>query len=147
MHTKLVLSADGGSRAKLEEAVGGFCEIAVFPNARSYKLRLAGTGCGSKTYTGSFRKGGKQHKVTITDHRTRTCRDLVPAKIIVEETVPGFPGAITMTKYSNDRAASRECPAPGSLFNCMPPTSPDNTACGADRSWIQESCPGVQYLD
>jgi hypothetical protein len=147
VHTKLSLSAQGGSKAKLEEAVDGFCEIAVFPNPRTYRLRLAGTGCGSKTYTGSVRKGGKQYKVEITDHRTRTCRDLVPAKIIVKETVPGFPGAITFTKYSNDRANARECPASGAVFNCMPPTQPGNKACGEDRSWIQDNCPGVTYLD
>lgn len=39
------------------------------------------------------------------------------------------------------------CPAPGSSINCMPPVAPGNTVCGADRSWIQEKCTGVSYLD
>ena len=108
MHTKLTLSNDRGSRAKLEEGLDGFCEIAVVPNPREYRLRLEGTSCGSKIYSGSVRKQGKQYKVKITDHRTRVCRDLVPAQIIVEETVPGFPGPITMTQYSLDRAPEGE---------------------------------------
>lgn len=102
VHTKLVLSADRGSKAHLEEVVGGFCEIYVAPNPRDYRLRSAGTSCGSRYYTGSYRKNGQRYTINITDHRTRTCRDLVPAKIIVEETSPGFPGPISVTKYSFD---------------------------------------------
>ena len=46
LHTKLELKAATFSTATLEEAVGGFCEIAVVPNPRTYRLRLTGTDCG-----------------------------------------------------------------------------------------------------
>jgi hypothetical protein len=39
------------------------------------------------------------------------------------------------------------CPASGAVFNCMPPIAPGNTVCGEDRSWIQDKCQGVSYLD
>jgi hypothetical protein len=39
------------------------------------------------------------------------------------------------------------CPASNAVFNCMPPVSPDNAACGEDRGWIQAKCEGVSYLD
>jgi hypothetical protein len=102
--TSLVLK-NGPAAATLEEHVGGFCEIAVVPNARTYRLKQTGTSCGSKIYSGSFRKQGKTHSIKITDHRTRLCEDVVPAAIIVEETVPGFPGPITTKKFSLDREA------------------------------------------
>lgn len=105
-HTKLTLEASRYSTAKLEEGLEGFCEIAVVPNPRTYRLRLASTSCGSRIYTGSVTKSGKKYAVKITDHRTRLCEDVVPAAVIVEETVPGFPGAITTTKYSYDGAPS-----------------------------------------
>lgn len=105
-HTKLTLAAGHYSTAKLEEGLDGFCEIAVVPNPRTYRLRLAGTSCGSRIYSGSVTKSGKKYAVKITDHRTRLCEDVVPAAVIVEETVPGFPGAITTTKYSHDGAPS-----------------------------------------
>jgi hypothetical protein len=104
IHTKLDLKAAHFSTATLEEAVGGSCEIAVFPNARTYRLRQTGTQCGSRIFAGSVKKQGKSYAIKITDHRSRLCRDLVPASVIVEETVPGFPGAITTTKYSHDGA-------------------------------------------
>src|SRR5262245_50190040 len=47
VHTKLDLAAAPHSTAKLEEAVEGSCEIAVIPNPRTYRLRLANTSCGS----------------------------------------------------------------------------------------------------
>lgn len=101
LHTKLDLKADYFSTASLSEAVGGFCEIAAVPNPRTYRLRLASVDCGSRIYTGSVKKQGKSYKIKITDHRTRLCENVVPAAIIVEETVPGFPAG---TKYSYDGA-------------------------------------------
>jgi hypothetical protein len=99
VHTKLALTADGGSKAHLEEAVGGMCAIAVRPNPRDYRLRAAGGSCGSKIFTGSQRSGAT---IKITDHRTRMCEDVIPALIVVEETIDGQ----TTTRYSGDAAAS-----------------------------------------
>jgi hypothetical protein len=105
VHTKLALTDDGASRAALEEAVGGFCEIYVAPNPRSYDLKDAGTSCGSRIFTGTVRSGVELYSIRITDHRTRICRDLPPAMIIVEETreTPDT-GPVTTTMYSHDRA-------------------------------------------
>jgi hypothetical protein len=106
VHTKLDLKAEYRSTASLQEAVGGSCEIAVFPNQRTYRLRLEGTDCGSRIYAGFRKKDGESYAIKITDHRTRLCENVVPAAIIVEETVPGFPGPITTTTYSNNAPAA-----------------------------------------
>lgn len=87
-HTRLVLSDSGGSKAHLEEALDGFCEIAVMPNPRDYKLRAAGQDCGSRIFTGSFRKNGEKHSIKIIDNRTRLCENVVAGAIEVEETTP-----------------------------------------------------------
>lgn len=101
-HTKLELTAEPESKAHLEEAVDGFCEIAIIPNARDYKLAPGGTSCGSRIFTGTFVKGSEVWSLKITDHRTRLCEDVVPAKIIVEETIDRHQGPIRATKYSHD---------------------------------------------
>lgn len=96
VHTAIELSSyRSGSRIDLRETVGGFCEIYVDPQERFYRLRFDGTACGSRIYKGKKKINGKTREITVTDHRTRTCRDLVPAKIIVEETDQP-------TKYSFD---------------------------------------------
>lgn len=107
VHTRLELVSSNGARARLSERLGegSRCRLAVFPNEREFRLTQSSTSCGSKIYKGTRQKDGKTHKITVTDHRTRMCRDLVPAKIIIEETVPGFPGPITTTKYSYDGPA------------------------------------------
>jgi hypothetical protein len=101
VHTVLELKNAGGARAALHEKVSGMCKLAVFPDLREYRLRLDATACGSKIYKGSKRIDGKPRSITVTDHRSRTCKDLVPAKIIIEET-DRF-GA-KQTKYSFDGA-------------------------------------------
>lgn len=101
VHTSLTLGNRYGARAELREALDGFCEIYVEPQERSYRLRLAGTSCGSKIYEGKKRIGGKLRTIKIVDHRTRMCRDLVPARIIVEETDRN---GDVQTKYSFDGA-------------------------------------------
>lgn len=98
VHTSLVLHSDGGARATLEERVGGFCELYVAPTTREFRLRAAGTSCGSKIYKGRKKVDGVWRSITITDHRKRVCRDLVPAKIIVEEKWSGH----ETTRYSYD---------------------------------------------
>lgn len=217
-HTKLVLSNKDGSKAHLEEALDGFCELAVIPNPRDYKLRAAGQDCGSRIFTGSFRKNGEKHSIKIVDNRTRLCENVVAGAIEVEETSPRG----TVQKYSYDAPPSTTvtiegelvatmgiggentgmsiktasetlelvldsgernqfvdgqkarvtgkkttlsgvethnrpaidvesmlvCPSPGSI-NCMPgPNVRLSNLCAPDnRSWIQASCAGVQYLD
>jgi hypothetical protein len=94
VYTSLELHNRGGAKAALEEHVGGVCELYVAPQPREYRLRFAGTSCGSKIYKGRKKVGGEWRNLTITDHRTRTCRDLVPAKIIVQEN--------SVTRYSHD---------------------------------------------
>ena len=84
VHTALTLSSQGGARAELREALDGSCEIYVAPQPRAYRLRLDGTSCGSKIYKGKKRVAGALREITIKDHRSRLCRDIVPAKIIVE---------------------------------------------------------------
>jgi hypothetical protein len=98
VHTAIELSSyRSGSRIDLEEVVGGLCELYVAPQERFYRLRFDGTACGSRIYKGQKKINGKTRSITVTDHRTRICRDLVPAKIIVEETDQP-------TKYSFDGA-------------------------------------------
>ena len=80
------------------------CQLAVRPNLRTYRLRLAGTDCGTRVYAGSRKVDGKSFAIKITDNRARLCENVVAAAVIVEETEPGFPGAITTTKYSYDGA-------------------------------------------
>ena len=76
----------------------------MVPNARDYRLRRTGTSCGSSTYSASFTKGIETWSIKITDHRTRTCRDVIPAKVIITETHDGPLGPIEITQYSSDRA-------------------------------------------
>jgi hypothetical protein len=97
-HTNLSLRADYYSTATLEERVGGSCEMLPLPNKRAYRLKLSRTDCGTRIYTGSVTKKGKRSEITITDNRARLCRDLVAAKVIVDETRDG----VTTTKYSHD---------------------------------------------
>lgn len=104
VHTKIDLTSTGGSKATVSEGLEGTCELYVMPNPRTYKLKDAGSSCGSRIFKGSVTKGGKKYSIKITDHRTRLCEDIIPALLVVEETVPGFPGAITTTKYSYDQA-------------------------------------------
>jgi hypothetical protein len=101
IHTVLELKNQPSGRAALHEAVDGFCKIGVIPDAREYRLRRAGTSCGSTIYKGRRRVKGAWRNITVTDHRTRICRDLVPARVIVEET-DRF-GEL-QTKYSHDAA-------------------------------------------
>ena len=114
VHTAIELSSyRSGSRIDLREVVGGVCEIYVEPQERFYRLRFDGTSCGSRIYKGKKKINGKTREITVTDHRTRMCRDLVPAKIIVEETdhptkysFDGAPAASTSTWLT---IAPRQC--------------------------------------
>jgi hypothetical protein len=107
VHTSLSLSnvAGAGAQAMLDEVVAGTCEIYVERQLRGYELRLDDTSCGSKIYKGSALVNDKVRSITITDHRTRMCRDRVPARIIVEETDDA--GAV-QTRYSLDSTPADE---------------------------------------
>lgn len=72
-----------GPFALLENGVAGFCEIYVFPNERIYHLQLKSVSCGSGHYEASRITESGMEKLTVIDHRTRICRDLPPAQILV----------------------------------------------------------------
>lgn len=71
--------------ARLHDALSGECRRLVDPDPRTYTLMFEGTSCGSRIFTASITVDGVARKVTLTDHRTRVCKDLVPANVIVEE--------------------------------------------------------------
>lgn len=122
VHTRLTLAAATYSTATIEEALSGFCELYVEPNPRTYRLRLAGTDCGTRIYAGSVTKKGKRYSVKITDNRARLCENVVAAAVIVEETIPGSPAPSTTTKYSYDGAptdAAGTATLEGTLMSTM----------------------------
>ncbi|SMF04663.1 hypothetical protein [Pseudobacteriovorax antillogorgiicola] len=77
--------------AKLERTLDGYCKIGYNPNPRSYFLTAKPAGCGSVKYEGIRKNSetGELDTVDIIDHRGRLCKDLVPAKIIVKESLAG----------------------------------------------------------
>lgn len=103
VHTRLDLAQDHFSTATLTERAV-VCKVLVPPDLRTYRLRLTDTDCGTRFYAGSRKVDGKSFTIKITDNRARLCLNVVDADVIVEETAPGFPGAITTTKYSYDGA-------------------------------------------
>ncbi len=111
LYTELDLKAATYSTASLEERVGGSCEIAVIPNARTYRLKLKDTDCGTRIYSGSLTKAGKHSEITITDNRARVCRNVVLAQVIVEEKSNGQ----TVKKYSYDGVGAQAVTVTGTL--------------------------------
>jgi hypothetical protein len=90
-HTELTLSLDrtpSGLRASLRNVVDGTCRILVDPAARDFRLEITAESCGSKIYKGTETVAGEKHEITITDNRSRLCRDVVPA-VVVEENLGG----------------------------------------------------------
>jgi len=101
-YAELTFDPDGDPPvAKLENKLDGMCEMAVLPQQRSYKLRREEDNCGSHVFSGTVVTGAEHEFVTIliTDHRTRLCRDVVPAMIVVEETRSN---GDVVTRYSFD---------------------------------------------
>lgn len=133
LYTTLELKNEPSAKAVFGQGLDGFCEIAISVETRTFSIRLDSESCGSKVYVGTRGRGSKKSSVRITDHRSRVCRDIVPALVIVEATVPGFPGAITTTQYSSDRPVVTDACA-----------SKDQTACLANAScqaeWGPSSC-------
>jgi hypothetical protein len=88
-----------GDVAVFEDFVKGTCKVGVRPNTRFSKLSFVRANCGSRIYEGGFLTAEGYVQVTITDHRTRLCKDIVPAKIIV--TFQTYEGK-AQTLYSQD---------------------------------------------
>ncbi len=86
IHTKLLLEVVGNiGTAKLSDHVGGFCEIFVPENKRSYQLVLKETNCGSKTYQ---QTEDAVEAIEVIDNRSRLCEDIVQALIVLKEYGP-----------------------------------------------------------
>ncbi len=100
LHVKLDLANSPLGIATLKGAVGGMCEIAAPDDERSYRLHTAGTSCGSKIYTGRAKVKGVWNTIRVTDHRSRVCLDVVPAQIVVEESVPTANGRVSTELFS-----------------------------------------------
>jgi hypothetical protein len=147
-YTSLELTPNG--RAKLVSMLTGRCALTAFyaPFIRDYSLRQTGTNCGSKIYEGTTRVDGPvargRAKIKITDHRSRVCRDLVPAKIIVEEAATGLPRQtlFSQSEVTRDPCANFACPtgqvctAPADAPYCIPAVTRDpcaNFACPAGQ--------------
>lgn len=97
--TKMTLDLTEGY-VGFEEKMSGECKIAIAPDPRVYHVELTGTPCGSRVYQAHVTTDGKAREVTVTDHRSRLCRDMVPARIIVSET--SMDGTDTRTFYTYD---------------------------------------------
>ena len=115
-----------GPLARIRTTLLGECEIFVLPQDRIYSLSVKSRSCGSVIYSGSLgtSQGGNPPKeITITDHRKRTCEDIVAAKVILEYDL----GENKLIRYSNDLADEpiRMCTADfGYLYN------PKTNKCG-----------------
>ena len=91
--------------ATLAESVSG-CEQPVERIPRLYRLHIQSADeCNSTTYAGSMIDPSPYdppypppRSLVLIDHRERICNDLVPARVIVEETVDGA----TTTLYAGD---------------------------------------------
>ncbi len=93
--TIVVVKLDEGSVlgkvAVLEERVTGLCDLYVMPNKRIYELSQTTTSCGSVLYSATRETNEGVVKFELADHRSRVCRDLQPATLVIKETQPnGF---------------------------------------------------------
>jgi hypothetical protein len=111
VHTVLTLSAQQAGvvgspfaqgtmvLAHLKDTVDGTCKLGIHAEPRSYRLFLDGNECGSVIYKANVTVDGESREITVTDHRSRVCKDVVPAKMIVDE---ADAGGKVRTLYSSD---------------------------------------------
>jgi hypothetical protein len=71
--------------AHLHNEVYGDCKLRLDPDPRDYALIFDGEECGSAVYKASVTRAGDPREMTLTDHRSRLCKDYKPAKLVVEE--------------------------------------------------------------
>jgi len=98
VHTVLTLKPfrePGVVHAELRDVLVGDCKRAIDRDPRTYALFRIEDECGSARWAASTTMNGIDRTLTVTDHRTRVCRDRAPARIVVEE--EGLP-----TLYSYD---------------------------------------------
>ncbi len=139
VHTRLVISTPPANAHLVNEVTRGAapgCPIDVDPDSRDYRLSKPTTECGSLHYKTTMRKGGKKYAIEIADHRKRTCRDLLLAKVIVTETITVVATNVTRTstRYGEPDGtptppgkscdfASQDCDDDGDTIACIPPNS------------------------
>jgi hypothetical protein len=119
LHVLLSLkNTQNGSIAIFENALEGVCEIAVNPNPRTYVLTELDATCGSRVFSGKILRAVKDapSTIVITDHRNRTCKDIVPASIIVEKKFIETP---VQTLFSVDNRVSTLIALEGTLTRMM----------------------------
>lgn len=102
IHTRGTLKVNGNAGTlTLEEAVSGFCEIAVIPNTRTYQITLNSTGCGSLVYN----EDSSDSRVALVDNTKRICEDVIPALYVLKELkiVKSGDGhaVVELTRYSS----------------------------------------------
>jgi hypothetical protein len=82
-----------GDLALMSNSMHGMCPMLIMQisNDRTYRVQSVRRGaCGSMQYKGSYQDArGVFHTVDITDHRTRTCKDIQKAEIVMTETANG----------------------------------------------------------
>lgn len=122
LHVSLTLKNTAtGSVAVLENALVGACEIAVTANPRTYALNEVDSACGSRAFEGvlinnSKNAGNAANDIVITDHRSRTCKDIVPASIIVEKKLSE---GVVQTLFSAENGVSTLVSMQGTLTRMM----------------------------
>lgn len=84
-----IVNGETSPALRLVDFVKGTCRIAVIPNPRQYELvAVEDAGCGSKRYLGIRRDTeNKLSTVSLIDHRTRVCKDVVKNLLVLEEQV------------------------------------------------------------
>ncbi len=65
--------------------LAGSCPIMISPETRVYSLMETTNQCGSTTFLGVRDERRSLGTISIQDHSRRKCRDLVPARVVVEE--------------------------------------------------------------
>jgi len=84
--SKIVLRNNvAGATISLRDGLHGDCKKLVPLNDRSYKLSVQDLDCGSKLYIHSPLGEHTNSRIRVTDHRARTCKDVIRAQIVVEE--------------------------------------------------------------